>query len=52
MTNTNGPSSEPAATMIEYEAEQVSRANATGRQPVVFVHGLWLLPSSWKFASW
>ena len=23
------------------------RANATGLQPVVFVHGLWLLPSSW-----
>ena len=27
--------------------EQVARANATKRQPVVFVHGLWLLPSSW-----
>jgi non-heme chloroperoxidase len=25
----------------------VEAANATGRQPVVFVHGLWLLPSSW-----
>src|SRR4030081_3522492 len=23
------------------------RANATGRTPVVFIHGLWLLPSSW-----
>jgi non-heme chloroperoxidase len=21
--------------------------NATGRQPVVFVHGLWLLPNGW-----
>jgi pimeloyl-ACP methyl ester carboxylesterase len=29
------------------EAEQVERANSSGRQPVVFVHGLWLLPSSW-----
>src|SRR5260370_24621653 len=28
-------------------AEQVDKANATGRTPVVFVHGLWLLPSSW-----
>jgi len=28
-------------------AEQVDKANATGRIPVVFVHGLWLLPSSW-----
>jgi len=27
--------------------EQIERANATGRTPVVFVHGLWLLPSSW-----
>jgi non-heme chloroperoxidase len=27
--------------------EQVARANATGLIPVVFVHGLWLLPSSW-----
>jgi non-heme chloroperoxidase len=22
-------------------------ASGTGRQPVVFVHGLWLLPTSW-----
>src|SRR3954452_5757606 len=29
------------------EAEQVERANAGGRTPVVFIHGLWLLPSSW-----
>ncbi|MFB7037550.1 MULTISPECIES: alpha/beta hydrolase [unclassified Streptomyces] len=26
---------------------QVERANATGRTPVVFIHGLWLLPTSW-----
>ncbi len=36
-----------AATITEHEALQVERANATGLQPVVFVHGLWLLPSSW-----
>src|ERR1700712_4542865 len=30
-----------------HEAEEVERANATGLKPVVFVHGLWLLPSSW-----
>ncbi len=35
------------ATMTEHEAEQVERANASGLTPVVFVHGLWLLPSSW-----
>jgi pimeloyl-ACP methyl ester carboxylesterase len=36
-----------ATTITEHEARQVERANATGLQPVVFVHGLWLLPSSW-----
>jgi pimeloyl-ACP methyl ester carboxylesterase len=34
-------------TITEHEAEQVERANASGLTPVVFVHGLWLLPSSW-----
>jgi pimeloyl-ACP methyl ester carboxylesterase len=36
-----------ATTITEHEAEQVALANSTGRTPVVFVHGLWLLPSSW-----
>jgi hypothetical protein len=35
------------ATITEHEANEVERANATGLQPIVFVHGLWLLPSSW-----
>jgi pimeloyl-ACP methyl ester carboxylesterase len=40
--------SEPSAqTITEHESQQVERANATGLQPIVFVHGLWLLPSSW-----
>jgi non-heme chloroperoxidase len=30
-----------------HEREQVERANASTARPVVFVHGLWLLPSSW-----
>jgi pimeloyl-ACP methyl ester carboxylesterase len=34
-------------TITEYETGQVARANASGLTPVVFVHGLWLLPSSW-----
>lgn len=34
-------------TVQDWEAAQVSRANASGKAPVVFVHGLWLLPSSW-----
>jgi non-heme chloroperoxidase len=35
------------ATITDYEAGQIEKANATGRTPVVFIHGLWLLPSSW-----
>jgi non-heme chloroperoxidase len=34
-------------TVTEHEGRQVERANASGLRPVVFVHGLWLLPSSW-----
>ena len=30
-----------------HEASEIEQANATGRTPVVFIHGLWLLPSSW-----
>jgi pimeloyl-ACP methyl ester carboxylesterase len=35
------------ATITGYEAKQIEKANATGKTPVVFIHGLWLLPSSW-----
>jgi pimeloyl-ACP methyl ester carboxylesterase len=35
------------ARMTERETQQVEQANASGRTPVVFIHGLWLLPSSW-----
>jgi non-heme chloroperoxidase len=38
---------ENESTVSAHEAEQVQRANASGLTPVVFVHGLWLLPSSW-----
>ena len=33
--------------ITDHEQGQVEQANASGRTPVVFVHGLWLLPSSW-----
>ena len=36
-----------AGTITPREAEQVQRANGSGKTPVVFIHGLWLLPSSW-----
>ena len=32
---------------LSHTTAQVEQANAGGRTPVVFVHGLWLLPSSW-----
>jgi non-heme chloroperoxidase len=32
---------------LEHEQAQVKKANATGRPPVVFVHGLRLLPCNW-----
>jgi pimeloyl-ACP methyl ester carboxylesterase len=35
------------ATINEHEEQQVEQANASGLTPVVFIHGLWLLPSSW-----
>src|SRR5437899_12903206 len=39
-------------TLTEHEEAQIERANASGSQPAVFVHGLWLLPSSWdRWAS-
>jgi non-heme chloroperoxidase len=34
--------------LTDHEIEQVERANATRATPVVFIHGLWLLPSSWE----
>jgi pimeloyl-ACP methyl ester carboxylesterase len=36
------------ATVTEHESDSIEKANATGLTPVVFVHGLWLLPSSWQ----
>jgi non-heme chloroperoxidase len=35
------------ASISERENGQIEAANASGRTPVIFVHGLWLLPSSW-----
>jgi non-heme chloroperoxidase len=35
------------ASITQRETQQIEQANASGRTPVVFIHGLWLLPSSW-----
>ena len=35
------------ADITTHEEDQINAANVSGRAPVVFVHGLWLLPTSW-----
>jgi non-heme chloroperoxidase len=47
MTDAGSNAPSDGKTITEYELEQCQRANRTGRPPVVFVHGLWLLPNSW-----
>ena len=34
-------------TLTAHEVSEIEAANNSGRQPVLFVHGLWLLSSSW-----
>jgi non-heme chloroperoxidase len=35
------------AEITDVESEQIDQANASGKAPIVLIHGLWLLPSSW-----
>jgi len=35
------------STVTKRERDQVEKANMSGKRTVVFVHGLWLLPTSW-----
>jgi non-heme chloroperoxidase len=35
------------AEITDFESEQIDQANASGKAPIVLIHGLWLLPSSW-----
>ena len=37
----------PSPTLTDTERAEIDAANSSGKQPVVFVHGLWLLSSSW-----
>ena len=39
---------EPTTTLTDWERSEIDRANASGLVPVMFVHGLWLLSSSWQ----
>src|SRR5918995_4976664 len=36
------------AGISEREARQVQKANESGNTPIVLIHGLWVLPSSWN----
>src|SRR4029079_4701765 len=38
------------ASISERENREIEAASASGNTPVVFIHGLWVLPSSW--ANW
>jgi pimeloyl-ACP methyl ester carboxylesterase len=38
------------ASISERENQEIAAANASDHTPVVFIHGIWLLPSSW--AKW
>src|SRR6185436_19768003 len=38
------------SSVSEREQREIEAANVSGNIPVVFIHGLWLLPSSW--ANW
>ena len=38
------------ASISERESREIEAANSAGSTAVVFIHGLWLLPSSW--AAW
>jgi non-heme chloroperoxidase len=38
------------SSISERENQEIEAANASGNTPVVFIHGLWVLPSSW--ANW
>jgi len=49
MSTTVSPSATTTA-ISDRESREIEAANASGLTPVVFIHGLWLLPSSW--ANW
>src|SRR6202451_4645381 len=42
------PNGGTSVSLSTSETDDISRANATGLPPVVFVHGLWMLASSWQ----
>src|SRR2546428_5242632 len=43
----SSPGRSQMSTLTSHEQQEIDRANASGSRPIVFVHGLWLLSSSW-----
>src|SRR6266566_5121424 len=50
LTQPTHPKEYTMTVLTIHEQQEIDRANTSGLQPVVFVHGLWLLSSSWD--SW
>src|SRR6266581_2950032 len=47
LTQPTHPKEYQMTVLTTHEQQEIDRANTSGLQPVVFVHGLWLLASSW-----
>src|SRR6266567_4584385 len=47
LTQPTNPKEYDMTVLTIHEQQEIDRANTEGKQPVVFVHGLWLLSSSW-----
>src|SRR5437773_12238441 len=47
LTQPTTPKEHDMTVLTTHEQQEIDRANTQGKQPVVFVHGLWLLASSW-----
>src|SRR5437016_5640285 len=47
MTRPTPPKEYHMTALTIREQQEIDRTNASGLQPIVFVHGLWLLASSW-----
>src|SRR3989440_1541885 len=47
LTQPTHPKEYQMTVLTNHEQQEIDRANTQGKQPVVFVHGLWLLASSW-----
>src|SRR6266568_8256359 len=47
LTRPTHPKEYDMIVLTTHEQQEIDRANTSGLQPVVFVHGLWLLASSW-----